>query len=201
MNKKAEIYYPDDTVLNVFSQPKKYLNNSYARVFLDEMIALGLDKELSGNDLRILLAIIGNIGYDNKINISQQDLGNQLDIHQVSISKSLKKLLSKGYLQIVDTIGRQNIYQFNPHIAFRSRAKNYKDLCRAWDRKTIPNTQKFPIDIDLDLEPDLEDKLDDKVSQLSRQFGVPKSKVRQIILSLVDQALETEEQEKSEIPY
>ncbi len=90
---------------------------------------------------------------------------------------------------------------FNPSVAFKSRAENLKELKRAWDKETIPNTQKFPVDIDLDLEPDLEDKLDDKVSQLSQKFDVPPSKVRQIILSLVDQALESEEQEKSEVPY
>ncbi len=125
----------------------------------------------------------------------------QLSISQADISKSIKKLISKGYLQVVDKIGRRNIYMVNPNVVFKSRAKNLKELKHAWDKETIPNTQKHPIDIDLDLKPDLENKLDDKVSQLSQQFGVPQSKVRQIILSLVDQALETEEQEKSDIPY
>ena len=201
MDKRAEIYYPEDTLLNIFTKPKKYLKNSYARVFLDEMVALGLDKELSGNDLRVLLAIIGNLDYENQVNISQQELGNQLDIHQVSISKSLKKLINKGYLKIIDTIGRQNIYQFNPHLVFRGYSYNHKHLCRTWDEGTTANTRKSPIDIDTDLDLDLEDKLDDKVSQLSKQFGVPQSKVRQIILSLVNQALENKAQEDIDVPY
>ena len=201
MNRKLEIYYPEDSVVNVYPKPKKHLKDSYARVFLEEMISLGNDKELSGNDLRVLLAIIGNLGYENKINISQQELGEQLDIHQTSISRSLKKLTSKGYLQIIDIIGRQNIYQFNPNVAFRSRAKNYKDLCRAWQQKTAPNTQNSTVDLDVDLDVDVGDKLDDKVSELSQQFGVAQSKVRQIILSLVNQALENKAQEDSKIPY
>ena len=201
MNKKAEIHYPEDTVLNLFTKPGKHLKDSHARVFLKEMIALGMDKDLSGNDFRVLLAIIGNIGYENKINIPQQELGNQLDIHQARISKSLKKLISKGYLQVIDTIGRQKIYQFNPNVAFRSRAKNLKELKQAWDKATFPDTQKSPIDIDTDLERGLEDKLDDKVEQLSQKFEVPKSKVRQIILSLVDQALDSKNQEELELPY
>ena len=201
MNRKLEIYYTEDSVINVFAKTKKYLNDDYARCFLNEILALALDRDFTGTDFRVLLAIIGNLGYDNKINISQGQLGKELNIKRPEITKSIGKLISKGYLQVVDTIGRQNIYQLNPNVAFRSRAKNYKDLCCAWDKKILPNTQKSPIDIDLDLEPDLKDKLDDKVSQLSQQFGVPQSKVRQIILSLVDQALETEEQEKSEIPY
>ncbi len=200
MNNKAEIYYPKDTMLNVFTKPNKYLKNSHARVFLEEMIALGTDKELSGNDYRVLLAILGNLGYDNKISISQQQLGNQLNIHQARISKSVKKLISKGYVQVIETIGRQNIYQFNPNVAFRSRAKNLKELKHAWDKQTLPKTQKYPIDTDTDLEPDLEDKLDDKVEELSQQFDIPQSKVRQMILSLVNQAL-TSDYENVELPY
>ena len=201
MNRKLEIYYPGDSVVNVFTKPSKYLKNDHARYFMGEILDLAVDKDFSGNDLRVFLAILANLGYENNLNISQQELADQLGIHRPDAGKSLKKLVSKGYLQVVDTIGRQNVYQFNPHIAFRSRAKNYKDLCRAWDKATFPNTEKSPIDIDTDPEPGLEDKLDDKVEQLSQQFGVAKSKVRQIILSLVDQALESENREELELPY
>ncbi len=201
MDNKVEIRYPKEAVLNIFTTPSKYLKHSYARVFLDEINALGKDKNLSSTDLRVLMSIIGHLEYDNIVNISQKDLGEELNIQQPNVAKSIKKLIDKGYLQVIDTVGRQNIYMFNPNVAFKSRAKNLNQLKHAWDKETIPNTQKPPIDIDLDLEPELENKLDDKVSQLSQQFGVPQSKVRQIILSLVDQALETEEQEKSDIPY
>ncbi len=201
VNRRIEIYHPEDTVINVYPKPAKYLESDYFRGFSEEVIALSKDKDLSGNDLRVFLAIIGNLGYDNIVNISQNELGKQSDIHQQHISKSLKKLISKGYLKVVDKIGRRNIYMVNPNVVFKSRAKNLKELKYAWDKKTIPNTQKLPVDIEKDLEPDLEDKLDDKVSELSQQFSVPQSKVRQIILSLVNQALESEEQEESEIPY
>ncbi len=157
-------------------------------------MALAVDRDFNGTDLRILLAILSNLGYENILNISQKDLGEKIGIKQTESAKSIKKLISKGYLQIVGKAGgRQNVYQFNPHVAFRSRAKNYKDLCRAWQQQAFPNTQKSTIDLESDLDIDLENKLDDKVSQLSQQFGVPQSKVRQIILSLVNQALDNQE--------
>ena len=201
MRKKLEVYYPEESVVNIFTKSNRYLKDDHARYFSNEMLGLAVDKNFSGNDLRVFLAILANLGFENVLSISQQELSGQLGIHRSDVAKSIKKLISKKYLEIIDTVGRQNIYMFNPSVAFKSRAKNLKALKHAWDKETIPNTQKHPIDIDSDLEPDLEDKLDDKVSQLSQQFGVPQSKVRQIILSLVDQALETEEQEKSEIPY
>ncbi len=199
VNRKIEIHYPEDTVLNVYPKPAKYLKNGHFRCFSDEAIALGKDKDLSGNDLRVFLVIIGNLGYNNTVNISQNELASQSNIRQQDISQSIKKLISKGYLQVVDKIGRRNIYMVNPNVVFRSRAKNLKELKHAWDKAVLPNTQNTPIDIDLDVQPDLEDKLDDKVSQLSQQFGVPQSKVRQIILSLVNQALEPKTQENSEL--
>ena len=201
MDNRIEVQYPKNMVVNIYPKPIKYLKDAHTRLFSDEALGLAIDRDFSGTDFRVLLAIIGNLGFENILNISQQELQQQLSISQADISKSIKKLISKGYLQVIDKIGRRNIYMINPNVVFKSRAKNLKELKRSWDKKTVPNTQKFPIDIDSDLEPDLEDKLDDKVSQLSQKFDVPQSKVRQIILSLVDQALESEEQEKSEIPY
>ena len=201
-NRQIIISHPKDTVVKVYPTPAKHLKTSYVRSFQEELLTLAVDRDFNGTDLRILLAILSNLGYDNILNISQKDLGEKIGIKQTESAKSIKKLISKGYLQIVGKAGgRQNIYQFNPHVAFRSRARNYKELCRAWQQESIPNTEKLPVDIDSDLDIDLENKLDDKVLELSQQFNVPKSKVRQIILSLVDQTLDTETQESSEIPY
>lgn len=201
MKKKLEVYYPEDSVVNIFNQPKKYLKDDYARYFSSEMLGLAVDKDFSGNDLRVFLAILANLGFDNVLNISQQELSNQLEIHRSDIAKSIKKLVSKGYLEITDTVGRQNIYMFNPCVAFKSKAKNLKHLKQVWNKESFPNTQNQLVDIDIDLEPDLQDKLDCKVTKLSQQFGVPQSKVRQIILSLVDQALGSENQKDLDLPY
>ena len=203
MNKRINITLdcPEDTSVNLFTVSNKYLRSNYIRSFQHEMTELAIDRSFSGTDLRILLAIMGNLGYDNIFSLSQKELGEIVQIDKVEISKTFKKLCSKGYLKPVKKIGRQNVYIFNPNVVFKSKARNLKELKHAWDKETIPNTQNIPIDINSDLEPDLEDKLDDKVLQLSQQFSIPQSKVRQIILSLVDQALESEEQEELEVPY
>ena len=200
MNRKLEVYYSEDSVVNIFAQPGKYLKDNHARCFLKEMEHLSLDKDFTGTDFRVLMAIIANLDFDNKVSIPQKQLGEKLNIQRQEVTKSIKKLISKEYLHIVDKIGRQNIYMFNPNIVFKSKAKNLKELKHAWDNKTLPNTQKYPIDIDTDLEPNLEDKLDDRVEQLSKQFDIPQNKVRQMILSLVNQALSSDEQDV-ELPY
>jgi len=201
MDNKIEVRYPKDAVVNIYSKPKRYLRGDHVRCFSEEALGLAVDKDLSATDLRVLLAFIGNLGYENILNISQQELEKQLKISQGNISKSIKKLINKGYLQIIDTIGRRNIYMLNPNVAFRSRAKNLKQLKQAWDRQVLPTNQKYPIDIDIDLDADLEDKLEQKVEQLSQQFGISQAKIRQILLSLLDQALKSDVSENLDLPH
>ena len=201
VSRKVEIYYPDGVNLNLIPANQKYLKEDYVRFFQGDMKDLANDKTLDGQDLRITLAIISNLSYDNIFNLSHRELAEEVGIQRPNVTKTVNKLVRKGYLQVIGKQGQQNIYMFNPSIAFKSRAKNLKELKKAWDKETVPNTQNRPIDIDTDLEPDLEDKLDHKVEQLSQQFGVSQSKVRQILLSLVDQALTSDNQEELDLPY
>ena len=203
MSKKVslEITCPENSDVNVLTKPRKYLKDEHIRFFQDEMIGTANDRDLTATDLRVLITILGNLDYDNKLMLSHAKLGEQIGIKQQEVTKSFKKLLNKGYIEIIDRIGRQNIYMFNPSVAFKSRAKNLKELKHAWDKQTLPNTQNGIVDIDTDLEHDLQDKLEDKVTELSQQFGVPQSKVRHILLSLVKQALTSDNQHDSPIPY
>ena len=194
-----EITCPDNSNLNVFTKAKRYLKHEHIRFFQDEMISTANDRDFNGTDLRVLITVLGNLDYDNKLMLSHAKLGEQIGIKQQEVSKSFKKLLNKGYIEVINTIGRQKVYMFNPSVAFKSKAKNLKELKQAWNKQNLPNTQRTPIDVDLDLELDLEDKLNDRVSQLSQQFGVPESKVKQIILSLANQALESKTLEDQEI--
>ena len=193
VSRKVEVYYPDGVNLNLIPANQKYLKEDYVRFFQGDMRYLANDKTLDGQDLRITLTIISNLNYNNIFSLSHRELAEQVGIQRPNVTKTVNKLVKKGYLQIIGKQGQQNIYMFNPNIAFKSKAKNLKDLKRTWDKEDTPNNQHLPIDLDLDV--DLEDKLDDKVSQLSKQFGVPQSKVRQIILSLANQALDNETHE------
>lgn len=200
VNRKVEVYYPDDMNLNLIPAHQKHLKEDYVRFFQGYMKDLANDKTLNGQDLRVALTIISNLSYDNKFTLSHRQLAEQVGIQRPNVTKTVNKLVKKGYLQIIGKQGQQNVYMFNPSVAFKSRAKNLKELKYAWDHETLPNTQKYPIDLDTDLEADLEDKLDDKVEQLSKEFDIPQRKVRQMILSLVNQTLSSSD-EDVELPY
>jgi len=199
MKRRIEIECPEDTTLNIYTKPSKHLKKSYGRYFSDEILNAAVDRDFSGTDFRVLLAIISNLGFDNVINISQKELGEQLKISQQNISKSIKKLISKKYLQIIDKIGKQNIYQFNPNIAFKSRAENHKDLCNDWDKdkneNEIEKKQTNKID------DNLQNKFDEKINQISNLFNIEKKKAKEILLLILNEGLNSESIKDPDLPY
>jgi hypothetical protein len=129
-----QINVPEGCMAKTVVTPIKMLTeNPHVRVFSEGLSRLAMNKDLNGTDIRVLLFILSIMEYENLLNTTQKALSEGLGIVQQEVSKSIKKLIEGGYLKIVDKNGRQNIYQLNPHLAFKSRAKNYRLLCSIWD--------------------------------------------------------------------
>lgn len=114
--------------------PMKHLTKMpHVRVFLDGLLTLALDPDLTGQDLRVMMVCLAEMEYENFLNRTQRELAEKLGIKQQDVAKSIKRLVGKDCLRIVGHQGRQNIYQVSPHIAFKSRAKNLEVLMEAWE--------------------------------------------------------------------
>jgi biotin operon repressor len=121
--------YPEDVVVNQFVSVRKYLTGKdYLRVFSEYILLLAADKDLTGTDYRVFLAMLVCVDYDNLIDVSQASIADELKIHQADVGKSIRKFCDKGYLEIFATRGRQNVYKLNPLVGFKGRAKNYRKL-------------------------------------------------------------------------
>ena len=137
-----QINVPDGCMAKTVVTPIKMLSDKpHVRIFSEGLGRLAVDRDLNGTDTRVLLFLISIMEYENLLNVTQRELSEGLGIVQQEISKSIKKLIKADYLRIVDKNGRQNIYQLNPHIGFKSRAKNYNLLCSIWDED-----QSQPLD-------------------------------------------------------
>lgn len=180
------IRHSEDSTLCIYNQPGKHLKREHLRLFSEEILAIANDRDLNFTDCRVLLAIIGLMKFDNVLNLSQQKLGETIGIERPNVAKSLKKLEEKGYLLRLGTEGRRIVYMFNPDVAFKARAKNYRTLKRCWDEKLIPNTRKMGIAPEAD--PDFYSKLEDKVTSLSKKTGIPESKVKLLLESLFEES-------------
>lgn len=195
MNRKLEIYYSDDSNVNISTSPKKHLKKEYGRYFEEEIINIASNKNLNGTDLRVFLCIIGNLEYENILNISQKKLGEILGIGKKEISKSINKLIKEGYLQIIDKIGRQNIYKLNPSIAFKSRAKNHKQLQDDWNE----DKDQFKEDRSNNAGNNLQNNFDKKVNEMSKKFHIEKEKAKDILFSVLNEDLNIKD--IKDLPY
>jgi len=195
MNRKLEIYYSDDSNVNISTSPKKHLKKEYGRYFEEEIINIASNKNLNGTDLRVFLCIIGNLEYENILNISQKKLGEMLGIGKKEISKSINKLIKEEYLQIIDKIGRQNIYKFNPNIVFKSRAKNHKQLQDDWKA----DNNQFENDQSNNADKKFQNKFDKKINEISKKFDIEKEKAKDILFSFLNE--ESNITDVKDLPY
>jgi predicted transcriptional regulator len=114
--------------------PIKHLSNMpHARVFFDGVLTLTLDKELTGQDIRVFWICVTEMEYENILDKTQSQLAAIAEIKQPDVAKSLKKLLDKGFLRVIGHKGRQNVYRINPLIVVKTRAKNVSGLIDEWN--------------------------------------------------------------------
>jgi DNA-binding MarR family transcriptional regulator len=141
---EQHIHVPEGCMALTRILPMKHLTKMpHVRVFIDGLLTLSLDPDLTGQDLRVMMICLAEMEYENFLNKTQRELAEVLGIKQQDVAKSIKKLVEKDYLRIVGHQGRQNLYQISPHIVLKSRAKNLEVLIEAWeDGKPKPEESK-----------------------------------------------------------
>lgn len=127
---------PDEVVVHQYTTGKKYLRGeNYIRVFSNPLATIAKDKDFKYTDLRVFLVLLSYVGYENVIQISQSAIGQELGVAQSEISRSLKKLVAKEYLELIGQKGKQNVYRLNPYFGFKCKARNLEELQRAFKPK------------------------------------------------------------------
>jgi biotin operon repressor len=86
-------------------------------------------KELKGDELKVFNYMLGVMDFENWINISQKDIAKEIGIHKVNVSKAIKGLKEKGYIEIIKK-GRENYYRINPEVAWKGDEKSHLKVLR-----------------------------------------------------------------------
>lgn len=131
---EQHIHIPEGCYMTNRVLPIKHLSKMpHVRVFLDGLLTLTLDKELTGQDIRVFWICVSEMEYENFLDKTQSQLAAIAEIKQQDVAKSLKKLLDKDFMRVIGHKGRQNIYRMNPYIVLKSRAKNLSGLIEDWE--------------------------------------------------------------------
>ncbi len=80
--------------------------------------------ELKSDELRILNYMFAVCEFENWIHISQADISKEMGIRVPHISKALKGLKDKGYLEVIKK-SNTNYYRINPEVAWKGSMEEW----------------------------------------------------------------------------
>jgi hypothetical protein len=119
--------------------PKKYLKDmDYIRVCNDKFLDLALNGNFHAMDWKVLTVCLTHMEFENRLDMSQLEIGNLLQVKQSAVARSLKKLIGAKCLRVETVRGKQNIYFINPNLAFKTVAPNLAALKEVWGEDGEP---------------------------------------------------------------
>ncbi len=95
-------------------------------LFQDPIGDLAMDREMTGESLRLLLFLVSRMDFENYINISQMEISDALGIARSSICRAMKVLIAKDIV-LVTGKGMTKRYRLNPVYGWKGKARNYRD--------------------------------------------------------------------------
>jgi predicted transcriptional regulator len=94
-------------------------------------------KELGEEGLAVFLVLVGSMGFENHVVISQAELGRRLGMHRQSVQKAIKRLIEMGVLSEGPKVGQNRSYQLNPSLAWKGSAENHKKALASQTKKRM----------------------------------------------------------------
>ena len=91
------------------------------------MVALAKDKDIKGETHRVLWFIGGILDFENWVQLSITEIGNELDLKQQSVSRAMKVLENKEIILRGPKVGRSYAFMLNPNFGWKGKVKNLED--------------------------------------------------------------------------
>ena len=112
-------------------QPKR--TNGY-RMWIavnQESVDIFIDPRLKDADKRVLWCLICAADLENKLLVSQTDLGKRLGMASSHVNRSFSNLIKHGILEKEDKVGRFPLYKLNFEHFWKGDARMHKEMMHA----------------------------------------------------------------------
>ena len=112
----------------------KAINEFYGgKVMVFQDILKKAVKELSNDEYKVLGYMLSVMDFENWINVPQKEIAKEIDIHKVNVSRAIKGLREKGYIEIYKK-GRENYYRIRPEVAWKGTERGHLKILRKSNR-------------------------------------------------------------------
>ena len=114
------------------------LDEPHLVMFQAGLKSVATDKHFKGQDLRILIYLVGVIGFENEWRrLNQSDIGKTLGMRRSHVNRSVQKLVRAGIVVRGTRLGSGHVYRMNPHFGYRGKLLMLDDARRAHDEKVV----------------------------------------------------------------
>ncbi|EHR7341690.1 replication/maintenance protein RepL [Escherichia coli] len=106
---------------------QKPVENEYERFsMINQNMLLKACGELGPTEIRVLNAFIGLSEYDNRVITTQKAIAEVCNVGAPYVSKALKGLIEKGYIQKAKDPFGYKYFKLMPQVAWKGKAKDHK---------------------------------------------------------------------------
>ena len=103
----------------------KVINMFYGgKVMIFQEILKRAVKELTNDEYKVFGYMLSVMDFENWINIPQREIAEEISIHKVNVSKAIKGLREKGYIEVYKK-GRENFYRIRPEVAWKGTEREH----------------------------------------------------------------------------
>jgi DNA-binding MarR family transcriptional regulator len=109
------------------------MSNSFCMLNPSFLTELAKDRRFGGAEFRVLYTLLGLIGTEGSVQISQADIGQMIGMKQQSVFLAMKTLIEAGIIRSQVKPGQTATYTLNPYYVKFDKASNMVQMQRKWD--------------------------------------------------------------------
>ena len=95
-----------------------------------EAMMMLAQSNLTGNDMKVMWAMLARLDYENLIQVNQAEVSEQVGMNRHNVNRSIKKLIELGVILEGVKIGISRSYRLNPNFGWKGSAKGHRGgLC------------------------------------------------------------------------
>ena len=92
-----------------------------------EAMMMLAQSNLTGNDMKVMWAMLARLDYENLIQVNQAEVAEQVGMNRHHVNRSIKKLIELGVVLEGVKIGISRSYRLNPNFGWKGSAKGHRE--------------------------------------------------------------------------
>ena len=105
----------------VYCPQRPKIREGWVMTFQNSLVKLSKDKTVTGEQLRVLLFLMGKLDFENYIHVPQVDVARALEMQPSNVSRAIAALTAKGVLVRGPKLGRVVTYRLSSGFGWKGR--------------------------------------------------------------------------------